>query len=129
MDGRAAVAHRAGKLLSIETVQLEGPKADEFTLSGADPERLFPAILGHEGAGVVVEVGPPGSQAPLKVRPAALGWSPEIPRGSRPFARDVARRVTGRDPLSQGTRPERAIFSVGRFRGHTTPIDGWGIAR
>jgi S-(hydroxymethyl)glutathione dehydrogenase/alcohol dehydrogenase len=73
MDVRAAVALEAGKPLSIETVQLEGPKAgevmveikatgichtDEFTLSGADPEGLFPAILGHEGAGVVVEVGP-----------------------------------------------------------------------
>jgi S-(hydroxymethyl)glutathione dehydrogenase / alcohol dehydrogenase len=73
MDVRAAVAHQAGKPLSIETVQLEGPKAgevlveiratgichtDEFTRSGADPEGLFPAILGHEGAGVVVEVGP-----------------------------------------------------------------------
>jgi S-(hydroxymethyl)glutathione dehydrogenase/alcohol dehydrogenase len=73
MDVRAAVAHQAGKPLSIETVQLEGPKAgevlveikatgichtDEFTLSGADPEGLFPAILGHEGAGVVVDVGP-----------------------------------------------------------------------
>ncbi len=72
MDVRAAVAHRAGKALTIETVQLEGPKAgevlieikatgvchtDEFTLSGADPEGLFPTILGHEGAGVVVEVG------------------------------------------------------------------------
>ncbi len=72
MDVRAAVAHRAGKPLTIETVQLEGPKAgevlveikatgvchtDEFTLSGADPEGLFPTILGHEGAGVVVEVG------------------------------------------------------------------------
>jgi len=73
MDVRAAVAHKAGEPLSIETVQLEGPKAgevmveikatgichtDEFTLSGADPEGLFPAILGHEGAGVVVETGP-----------------------------------------------------------------------
>src|SRR5918996_5552620 len=73
MDVRAAVAHQAGAPLSIETVQLEGPKAgegmveipatgichtDEFTLSGADPEGIFPAILGHEGAGVVVEVGP-----------------------------------------------------------------------
>jgi S-(hydroxymethyl)glutathione dehydrogenase/alcohol dehydrogenase len=73
MDVRAAVAHQAGKPLSIETVQLAGPKAgevlveikatgichtDEFTLSGADPEGIFPAILGHEGAGVVVEVGP-----------------------------------------------------------------------
>jgi S-(hydroxymethyl)glutathione dehydrogenase/alcohol dehydrogenase len=73
MKVQAAVAHKAGAPLSIETVDLEGPKAgevlveikatgichtDEFTLSGADPEGLFPAILGHEGAGVVVEVGP-----------------------------------------------------------------------
>ena len=73
MKVKAAVAHQAGAPLSIETVDLEGPKAgealveiratgichtDEFTLSGADPEGLFPAILGHEGAGVVVEVGP-----------------------------------------------------------------------
>ena len=72
MDVRAAVAHKAGAPLSIETVQLEGPRAgeclveikasgvchtDAFTLSGDDPEGLFPAILGHEGAGVVVEVG------------------------------------------------------------------------
>ncbi|MEQ8612316.1 MAG: alcohol dehydrogenase catalytic domain-containing protein, partial [Parvibaculum sp.] len=73
MDVRAAVAFEAGKPLEIETVQLEGPKAgevlvemkatgichtDAFTLSGEDPEGAFPAILGHEGAGVVVEVGP-----------------------------------------------------------------------
>ncbi len=72
MEVKAAVAHGAGKPLTIETVQLEGPKAgevlveikasgvchtDAYTLSGADPEGLFPAILGHEGAGVVVEVG------------------------------------------------------------------------
>jgi S-(hydroxymethyl)glutathione dehydrogenase / alcohol dehydrogenase len=73
MDVRAAVAFEAGKPLEIETVQLEGPKegevlievkatgichTDAFTLSGEDPEGAFPAILGHEGAGVVVEVGP-----------------------------------------------------------------------
>jgi S-(hydroxymethyl)glutathione dehydrogenase / alcohol dehydrogenase len=72
MDVKAAIAFAAGKPLSIETVQLEGPKegevlveikatgvchTDAFTLSGADPEGMFPAILGHEGAGVVVEVG------------------------------------------------------------------------
>src|SRR5512147_2057845 len=72
MDVRAAVAFEPGKPLSVETVQLDGPHpgevlvelkatgvchTDEFTLSGADPEGLFPAILGHEGAGVVVEVG------------------------------------------------------------------------
>src|SRR5210317_328119 len=73
MRTRAAVALEAGKPLEIMDVNLEGPKegevlveikatgichTDEFTLSGADPEGLFPAILGHEGAGVVVEVGP-----------------------------------------------------------------------
>ena len=73
MDVRAAVAHEAGKPLTIETVQLEGPRegevlveikatgichTDAFTLSGEDPEGLFPAILGHEGAGIVVETGP-----------------------------------------------------------------------
>jgi S-(hydroxymethyl)glutathione dehydrogenase / alcohol dehydrogenase len=73
MDVRAAVAFEAGQPLVVETVQLEGPRAgevlveikatglchtDKYTLSGADPEGLFPAILGHEGAGVVVEVGP-----------------------------------------------------------------------
>ncbi|WP_158965424.1 S-(hydroxymethyl)glutathione dehydrogenase/class III alcohol dehydrogenase [Chachezhania sediminis] len=72
MRTKAAVAVAAGKPLEIMEVNLEGPKAgevlveikatgichtDEFTLSGADPEGLFPAILGHEGAGVVVEVG------------------------------------------------------------------------
>src|SRR5215470_11225520 len=73
VDVRAAVAHSSGAPLAIETVQLQGPKAgevlieikatgvchtDEFTRSGADPEGLFPAILGHEGAGIVVDVGP-----------------------------------------------------------------------
>ncbi len=73
MKTRAAVAWKAGAPLSIETVDLEGPRAgevlvevkatgichtDQYTLSGADPEGLFPAILGHEGAGVVLEVGP-----------------------------------------------------------------------
>src|SRR6201998_4764703 len=73
MQVRAAVAWEAGKPLSIETVDLAGPRAgevlveikatgichtDQYTLSGADPEGLFPAILGHEGAGIVVEAGP-----------------------------------------------------------------------
>ena len=72
MKARAAVARAAGQPLTLETVHLEGPRAgevlveikatgichtDAFTLSGADPEGLFPAILGHEGAGVVVDVG------------------------------------------------------------------------
>lgn len=73
MQVKAAVAFEPGKPLSIETVNLEGPKdgevlveikatgichTDAYTLSGRDPEGLFPTILGHEGAGVVVDVGP-----------------------------------------------------------------------
>jgi S-(hydroxymethyl)glutathione dehydrogenase/alcohol dehydrogenase len=73
MQTRAAVAWKAGAPLTIETVELEGPRAgevlveikatgichtDEFTLSGGDPEGIFPSILGHEGAGVVAEIGP-----------------------------------------------------------------------
>ncbi len=73
MKTRAAVAWKVGQPLSIETVDLQGPRAgevlievkatgichtDQYTLSGADPEGLFPTILGHEGAGVVVDVGP-----------------------------------------------------------------------
>src|SRR5579863_7609356 len=72
MRVRAAVAHKAGEPLKIESVELEGPRpgevmvelkatgvchTDAYTLSGADPEGLFPAILGHEGAGVVAEIG------------------------------------------------------------------------
>src|SRR5271163_3443263 len=72
MKTRAAVARQAGKILSLEIVDIDGPKfgevmveikatgichTDEYTLSGADPEGLFPAILGHEGAGIVVETG------------------------------------------------------------------------
>jgi len=72
MKVRAAVAREAGKPLSLETVELDGPRegevlvemkatgichTDEYTLSGSDPEGLFPSILGHEGAGIVVDVG------------------------------------------------------------------------
>src|SRR5689334_10764764 len=72
MKVKAAVAHTAGAPLEIETVDLEGPRqgevlveikatgvchTDAYTLSGKDPEGLFPAILGHEGAGIVVESG------------------------------------------------------------------------
>jgi S-(hydroxymethyl)glutathione dehydrogenase/alcohol dehydrogenase len=72
MKTRAAVAWKAGAPLTIETIEIDGPKpgevlvevmatgvchTDAYTLSGADPEGLFPAILGHEGAGIVREVG------------------------------------------------------------------------
>ena len=73
MKTKAAVAYAAGKPLEVTTVDLDGPRAgevlveikatgichtDEFTRSGADPEGLFPVIFGHEGAGIVVDVGP-----------------------------------------------------------------------
>ncbi len=73
MKTRAAVASEKAKPLEVMEVDLDGPKAgevlievkatgichtDDFTLSGADPEGLFPAVLGHEGAGIVVDVGP-----------------------------------------------------------------------
>ena len=73
VESRAAIAREAGQPLSIETIQVDGPRegevmveikatgvchTDAFTLSGADPEGLFPSVLGHEGAGVVVETGP-----------------------------------------------------------------------
>src|ERR1700709_23114 len=73
MKTKAAVAWKAGSPLTIEEVDLAGPRAgevlveikatgichtDKYTLSGADPEGIFPAILGHEGAGIVVDVGP-----------------------------------------------------------------------
>ena len=73
MKTRAAVAYEAGKPLQIEEIELAGPRegevlvqihatgvchTDAFTLSGEDPEGIFPAVLGHEGAGVVVDVGP-----------------------------------------------------------------------
>ncbi len=72
MKTRAAVAFEAGKPLEVVEVDLEGPRAgevlveikatgichtDEFTISGADPEGLFPAIMGHEGAGIVRDIG------------------------------------------------------------------------
>jgi S-(hydroxymethyl)glutathione dehydrogenase/alcohol dehydrogenase len=72
VKSKAAIAYAAGKPLEIVTVELAGPRAgevlveikasgvchtDEFTRSGADPEGLFPVIFGHEGAGIVLEVG------------------------------------------------------------------------
>ena len=71
-ESRAAIAREAGQPLSIETIQVDGPRegevmveikatgvchTDAFTLSGADPEGLFPSVLGHEGAGIVVDTG------------------------------------------------------------------------
>jgi S-(hydroxymethyl)glutathione dehydrogenase/alcohol dehydrogenase len=110
MDVRAAVARAPGKPLAVETVRLEGPRegealveikasgvchTDAYTLSGADPEGLFPAILGHEGAGVVVEVG-------RGVRSLAAG-DHVIPLYT-PECRNCAFCLSGRTNLCQAIR-------------------------
>ena len=114
MDVRAAVAFEAGKPLEVTTVQLEGPKAgevlieikatgichtDEFTLSGGDPEGLFPSILGHEGAGIVVDVGPGVTQRHegRPRHPALHARMPRVPLV--PVAQDQSLH---RDPFDAG---------------------------
>ena len=116
MDVRAAVAFAAGKPLEVTTVQLDGPKAgevlveikatgichtDEFTLSGADPEGLFPAILGHEGAGVVVDIGA-GRHLGEEGRPRHPALHAGMPRMPvLPVAQDQS---VHRDPRHAGRR-------------------------
>src|SRR5512133_1150162 len=133
MDVRAAVAFGAGKPLSIETVQLDGPHpgevlvelkatgvchTDEFTLSGADPEGLFPAILGHEGAGVVVEVGP-GVTSVKKGDHVIPLYTPECRRCKSCLSRKTnlctaIRATQGRGVMPDGT----SRFSIGGERIH-----------
>jgi hypothetical protein len=98
MDIRAAMARAVDQPLSIETVQLEGPKegevlieikatgvchTDKFTLSGADPEGIFPSILGHEGAGIVVDVGAGVLQ--LFQKPTSCFWQCAATVGGKQF--------------------------------------------
>ncbi len=107
------MARKAGEPLSLETVELDGPRdgevlveikatgichTDEYTLSGADPEGLFPAILGHEGAGVVVDVGQERHQ-PEEGRsrhPALHAGVPAV--RILPVAQDQSVRGDPRDP-------------------------------
>ena len=133
METRAAVAHEAGKPLTIESVTLAGPKSgevlveikatgvchtDEFTLSGADPEGLFPAILGHEGAGVVVEVG----EGVTSVRPGDHViplYTPECRQcdyclSGKTNLCQAIRETQGRGVMPDGT----SRFSIGRDRLH-----------
>src|SRR3978361_2549688 len=94
MKVRAAVARKAGEKLSLETVDLDGPRegevlveikatgichTDEYTLSGADSEGLFPSVLGHEGAGIVVDVGP-GVSSPRRDDHVIPLYTPESPQ-------------------------------------------------
>jgi len=133
MQTKAAVAWKAGAPLAIETVDLDDPKAgevlveikatgvchtDEFTLSGADPEGLFPAILGHEGAGVVLEVGAgvttvkPGDHViPL--------YTPECRQCKSCLSRRTNLCTAIRATQGQGVMPDgTSRFSIGREKLH-----------
>ena len=120
MKSRAAVAFEAGKPLEIVEVDLEGPKAgevlieikatgichtDDFTLSGSDPEGLFPAILGHEGAGVVVDVGQ-GVQSLKKGDHVIALYTPECRECSSCLSHKTNLCTAIRSTQGQGLMPD-----------------------
>jgi len=131
MKTRAAVAVAAGKPLEIMEVDLEGPRAgevlieikatgichtDEFTLSGADPEGLFPAILGHEGAGVVVDVGP-GVTTLKKGDHVIPLYTPECRSCPSCLSRKTNLCTAIRSTQGQGLMPDgTSRFSIGKDR-------------
>ena len=133
MDVRAAVAVQAGKPLEVMTVQLEGPKAgevlievkatgichtDDFTLSGADPEGLFPAILGHEGAGIVVDVGP-GVTSVKKGDHVIPLYTPECRECYSCLSRKTNLCTAIRSTQGQGLMPDgTSRFSIGKDKIH-----------
>ncbi|MGK9233253.1 S-(hydroxymethyl)glutathione dehydrogenase/class III alcohol dehydrogenase [Inquilinus limosus] len=128
MKTRAAVAVAAGKPLEIMEVDLDGPRAgevlveikatgichtDEFTLSGADPEGLFPAILGHEGAGIVVDVGP-GVTSVAKGDHVIPLYTPECRQCPSCLSRKTNLCTAIRSTQGQGVMPDgTSRFSVG----------------
>ncbi|WP_024585485.1 S-(hydroxymethyl)glutathione dehydrogenase/class III alcohol dehydrogenase [Aliihoeflea sp. 2WW] len=129
MKTRAAVAIAAGKPLEIMEVDLEGPRAgevlveikatgichtDEFTLSGADPEGIFPAILGHEGAGVVVDVGP-GVTSLKKGDHVIPLYTPECRSCPSCLSRKTNLCTAIRSTQGQGVMPDgTSRFSIGK---------------
>ena len=133
MDVRAAVCHEAGQPLTIETVQLDGPRAfevlveirasgvchtDEFTRSGADPEGLFPAIFGHEGAGVVVDVGPGVASVKKGDHVIAL-YTPECRQCKSCLSRRTNLCTAIRATQGKGVMPDgTSRFSIGGRRIH-----------
>ncbi|WP_099866565.1 S-(hydroxymethyl)glutathione dehydrogenase/class III alcohol dehydrogenase [Pararhizobium haloflavum] len=133
MDVRAAVAVEAGKPLEVMTVQLEGPKegevlievkatgichTDDFTLSGADPEGLFPAILGHEGAGVVVDVGK-GVTSVKKGDHVIPLYTPECRSCPSCLSRKTNLCTAIRSTQGQGVMPDgTSRFSIGKDKIH-----------
>jgi S-(hydroxymethyl)glutathione dehydrogenase/alcohol dehydrogenase len=133
MKTRAAVAYKAGAPLTIETVELDGPRAgevlveiratgichtDEFTRSGADPEGLFPAIFGHEGAGVVVEVGP-GVGSVRKGDHVIPLYTPECRQCKSCLSRKTNLCTAIRTTQGQGLMPDgTSRFSIGGQKIH-----------
>ena len=132
MKTKAAVAYEAGKPLVVEEVELEGPRAgevlvelkatgvchtDEFTRSGADPEGIFPVIFGHEGAGVVVDVGP-GVTSVAKGDHVIPLYTPECRNCKSCLSRKTNLCTAIRATQGQGLLPDGTT----RFRIGSTPI-------
>ena len=133
MEVRAAVAVKAAQPLEITTVRLEGPRegevmveikatgvchTDEFTLSGADPEGLFPAILGHEGAGIVVDVGS-GVTSVKKGDHVIPLYTPECRQCPSCLSRKTNLCTAIRSTQGQGLMPDgTSRFSIGGTKIH-----------
>ena len=133
MKVKAAVAYAAGSPLEVTTVDLDGPRAgevlveikatgichtDEFTRSGADPEGLFPAIFGHEGAGVVVDVGP-GVQSLRKGDHVIPLYTPECRQCKSCLSRKTNLCTAIRATQGKGVMPDgTSRFSIGNQMVH-----------
>ncbi len=133
MKTRAAVAYEADKPLAIENVDLQGPRegevlveikatgvchTDEFTLSGADPEGLFPAIFGHEGAGVVVDTGP-GVTSVRKGDHVIPLYTPECRQCKSCLSQKTNLCTAIRATQGQGVMPDgTSRFSIGGAKIH-----------
>jgi S-(hydroxymethyl)glutathione dehydrogenase/alcohol dehydrogenase len=133
MRTRAAVAWEAGKPLVIEDVELDGPRAgevlvelkatgvchtDEFTRSGGDPEGLFPVILGHEGAGIVVDVGA-GVTSVVKGDHVIPLYTPECRQCKSCLSRKTNLCTAIRATQGKGLMPDgTSRFSIGKTKIH-----------